>query len=322
MLLVGPAWEQASRRPSGNPRPLPPHPRRARWLEAGRPAMPLTEFQREVLRLIAQHRHPDSYIAGGTPLHRAEASPRFSEDIDIFHDAQESVAIAAETDLRVLGENGYTIERPLVTPSFQRAVVKKGGDALRLEWAVDSAFRFFPVQADPDFGYTLHLADLATNKVLALAGRWEARDFIDTLYLHGHFAPLGLLAWAAAGKDPGLTPAFILAQAARFNRLNAGELAAVVGASGLDLPKMKNDWLHMLESAETAIQALPADEMGCLYLAPGDIVSDPRIEPLAKPHFPSVGGALPHLAHDPLPMPKGETDRAASEAHRRYGKQS
>lgn len=150
--------------------------------------------------------------------------------MDIFHDAQESVALAAETDLQTLRENGYAIERTLITPAFQRATVTKGDEALKMEWAVDSAFRFFPVQPDEDFGYTLHLADLATNKVLALAGRWEARDFVDVLYLHTHYASFGLLAWAAAGKDPGLTPDFILEQAARFNRLNPAELQAVLGS--------------------------------------------------------------------------------------------
>jgi hypothetical protein len=43
----------------------------------------------------------------------------------------------------------------------------------------DSAFRFFKVQADLDMGFVLHPADVATNKVPALAGRFEVRDFVD-----------------------------------------------------------------------------------------------------------------------------------------------
>lgn len=283
--------------------------------------MPLSEFQREVFRLIARHRHPDSYVAGGTPLHRAADSPRFSEHVDIFHHAEESVALAAETDLRLLAEHEYQVERTLITPAFQRAIIRKKEGALRMEWAVDSAFRFFPVLPDDDFGFTLHLADLATNKILALAGRWEARDFIDALYLHSHYAPLGLLAWAAAGKDPGLTPLFILEQAARFNRLNAGELSAVLGAGTLDLPKMKGDWLQALASADSIIRALPSEEMGCLYLAPGDILANPRNDPRARPHFASVGGALPRLAHSSVPLPRIETEQASAEARRNYGKE-
>ncbi|MDQ6621882.1 MAG: nucleotidyl transferase AbiEii/AbiGii toxin family protein [Verrucomicrobiota bacterium] len=282
--------------------------------------MPLTDFQRDVFRLLASHRHPDSYVAGATPLHRQADSPRFSEDIDIFHDAEEAVARAAENDLRVLAENGYQIERTLITPAFQRAGIRKQNEVLKLEWAVDSAFRFFPVQPDDDFGFTLHIADLATNKILALAGRWEARDFIDTLYLHRTYAQLGLLAWAAAGKDPGLTPLFILEQAARFNRLNADELAAVLGSGKLDLPKMKADWLRMLDSAQRIIRSLPTEDMGCFYLGPGNTAVDPGSHPNATRHFASVGGALPHVAHSSVPLPQRQSERAASEARDRYQK--
>ncbi len=280
--------------------------------------MPLTAFQRAVFQLIARHRQPDSYVAGGTPLHRQEDSPRFSEDVDIFHDAQESVALAAETDLQTLRENGYAIERTLITPAFQRATVTKGDEALKMEWAVDSAFRFFPVQPDEDFGYTLHLADLATNKVLALAGRWEARDFVDVLYLDANYAPFGLLAWAAAGKDAGLTPTFILEQAARFNRLNLDELQAILGSGSLDLPQMKSDWLRLLARAEDIVRQLPPEEMGCLYLCAGGMVTDPRQRGGVRPHFGTVGGALPHLAGSPAPLPSPEEGQADSAARRNY----
>lgn len=81
---------------------------------------------------------------------------------------------------------------------------------LKMEWAYDSAFRFFPVQTDDLCGYRLHDADAATNKVLALAGRSEIRDFVDVLHLHDTYLSLGALVWAASGKDPGFTPEFLL----------------------------------------------------------------------------------------------------------------
>ena len=168
--------------------------------------MPLTEFQRAVLRLLAAQRGPESFVAGGTVINAAPDSPRYSDDVDIFHDAEESVAIAAAADTDLLAKAGFGIEWLVHRTGFQRALVSRDGRSLRLEWVLDSAFRFFPVQADAEFGWRLHLADLATNKVLALAGRWEVRDFVDTLYLDESYASLGLLAWAAAGKRPGVDP--------------------------------------------------------------------------------------------------------------------
>ena len=58
-----------------------------------------------------------------------------------------------------------------------------GHSSLKLEWAHDSAFRFFPVEHDAFCGYRLHAADAAVNKMLAMAGRVEVRDFVDVLHL-------------------------------------------------------------------------------------------------------------------------------------------
>src|SRR5262249_5029675 len=56
------------------------------------------------------------------------------------------------------------------------------------------------------FGYVLHLADIATNKALAAAGRREPRDILDLLLIHERYLPLGAVAWAAIAKDSGFTP--------------------------------------------------------------------------------------------------------------------
>jgi hypothetical protein len=42
-----------------------------------------------------------------------------------------------------------------------------------------------------------------TNKLLALVGRVEVRDWIDIIESSERIQPLGYLAWAACGKDPG-----------------------------------------------------------------------------------------------------------------------
>ncbi len=47
--------------------------------------MPISKFQSDVLRLLAAQRSPDSYIAGGIAINRQ--GPRFSADVDIFHDS-------------------------------------------------------------------------------------------------------------------------------------------------------------------------------------------------------------------------------------------
>ena len=60
------------------------------------PAVPLSKIQTDILRLLAAHRDPESYVAGATPLNRN--APRISSDIDVFHDREERVAAAAFED--------------------------------------------------------------------------------------------------------------------------------------------------------------------------------------------------------------------------------
>src|SRR5579863_10580097 len=76
-------------------------------------AVPLFKIQSEVLRLLAAHRDPESYVGGATPLNRD--APRFSLVIDVFHDRQERVVEAALNDAGVLEGAGYKVAwlRPL-----------------------------------------------------------------------------------------------------------------------------------------------------------------------------------------------------------------
>jgi hypothetical protein len=57
------------------------------------PAVPLSRIQTDILRLLAAHRDPESYVAGATPMNRD--APRISSGIDVFHDREERVAAAA-----------------------------------------------------------------------------------------------------------------------------------------------------------------------------------------------------------------------------------
>lgn len=143
--------------------------------------MPLTDSQKGVARLLAAHRNPESYVAGGAVINRGPEGLRVSDDLAIFHDAAASVAAAA--DELALREAGYDVAWTLRREGFAQALVTRGEENLRLDWTTDSAFRFFPTIPDEELGYRLHDADLATNKVLALAGRTEIRAFLDIMLI-------------------------------------------------------------------------------------------------------------------------------------------
>ena len=259
--------------------------------------MPLTAFQSETLRLLAAGRSPESFLAGGTVLNAGLDSPRYSKDLDIFHDVEASVVMSAETDAATLRQAGYAVEWLLRQPLFQRAEVERGGNRLLVEWVFDSAFRFFPVERDEVTGWRLNLHDAATNKLLALMGRGEARDYLDVLFFHQHHLSLGALCWAAAGKDPGVNPFMILQECQRTTHFRPEQFLDLQLAAPLDLPRWKQIWMEASHTAEYLLKRLPAEEVGCLYLdaAGNPLTPDPAAATFARlgRHFGCVRGAWP-----------------------------
>lgn len=144
-------------------------------------------------------------------------------------------------------------------------------------------------------GWRINFWDGATNKILAHFNRHEFRDYFDILYLHEKHLHLGALVWAAAGKDPGLTPEFIIDWLKRSTRYGAEEVAKVNIAGRLDLREMKRVFLLGCEESERLFRDLPVEDLGCLYLGAEDrpVLPDPNAPNFGKlkRHFASPGGA-------------------------------
>lgn len=244
--------------------------------------VPLSDIQAAVLKTIAQNRSLDSYVAGATVIHAASRSPRVSQDVDIFHDDVDRVARSARLDAQSLTAAGFAVEWLEQFPAFFRAVVRRDGQVVELDWAADSAYRFFPLEPDPAFGFRLHPIDAATNKVLALVGRFEIRDLVDCLYLHRSLLSLGALVWAACGKDEGYTPDRILNEAQRRARFHTSELDQLQLVRRPDPVKLRAAWEAAIAKAHRLAAALPPDEIGCLYL---DKMGSPVTPNPRRPEF-------------------------------------
>jgi hypothetical protein len=259
--------------------------------------MPLGEFEMEVLRRLAANRNPGSYVAGATVFLRRPDSQRQSQDIDIFHDSAESLQLAATRDAAVLQAHGYRLEWTESQETLQRVTVTKDGRSTKVDWVFDSPFRFFPTQPDADFGFVLHPLDGATNKLLALAGRGELRDYLDVLFLHQHVLSLGALAWAACGKDSGFTPQFLIEEAQRLAHYPAIRLQSLLLSKPVDLVACKRLWLSAVAAAGDLFLKLPPEEIGCLYLdaAHQAVTPDPSAPGFASltRHYGALHGALP-----------------------------
>jgi len=246
--------------------------------------MALTKLQREICRLLAEHR-----IASGE---------------GVFHDAVEALAATWDADRRVLLEHGFSLQVRRERPTFIETEVTRGDERTILQWVHDSAYRFFPLVEREPFGLTLHPFDLATNKVLALVGRVEVRDFVDVLESSEKIQPLGYLAWAASGKDPGFNPVSILEHAARSVRYSADEVRSLdFGGLPPDAAELGRRWRIYLEEARRVVEALPAETAGRCVLRRDGLLYREATNRLPSDlaegglvfHQGSIRGALPDL---------------------------
>jgi len=236
--------------------------------------MPLTDFQRDICRLIARNRvaSGESYVAGAAALNELTGGPRLSRDLDLFHDTEEALQATWDLDCELLRSAGFGVEIVRERPSFVEASVSRGEEKVLLEWARDSAFRFFPLMEHLDFGLTLHPFDLATNKVLALVGRLEVRDWIDVIHCDEQVQPLGCLAWAASGKDPGFSPAGIIDHAARAHYCAEEIRGASFQGPPPDPAELARRWREIVAAGSELVAVLPVEMAGrCVLTASGKL---------------------------------------------------
>ena len=226
--------------------------------------MPLSKIQSDILRLLSSHRDPESYVGGSTPLNR-DAS-RYSSDIDVFHDRAERVSVAALDDAAALTNAAYRVVWLRQLPLIYSAEIGLGDASTRLEWVVDSDFRFFPTVPDDTFGYMLHPVDLAANKVMAAAGRRELRALVDVVTVHETILPMGAVIWAAVEKSPGFTPEGLIAEIRRNSNYPAAEWRELSSVEPIDPQDITSRLRRALDEAETFVNRMPTAKAGLLFL--------------------------------------------------------
>jgi hypothetical protein len=263
--------------------------------------VPLTPYQQDIAQLLATNRREDSYLAGDAAIHIEPQTLRYSNDLDYFHDSSERVATAFAADRERLLVAGHAVAIAMQLPGYIRATVTRADGGTKIEWAHDSAWRFMPTLRHPVAGFVLHPIDLAINKLLALAGRDEARDYLDILDLDRRTLPLGAQCWAAAGKDPGFTPFALLEILRRRGRYHPQDFARLALAAPVDLHAVKQQWLAALDQADAFVRTRPPSESGCLYYSrrAGQFVAPSPTDADVVPHFGRPGGVLPRILEEP-----------------------
>ena len=168
--------------------------------------MPLDPLHAEVLGIAAALPEARTIaLAGGGAMLAHGIVERTTRDVDLFtdRDAEEAVRVAAALRTALAGA-GKTIEPAGRPPHENRFVVVDGdtGAQVLVEVFPDGGRLRDPVRLE--VGPVLHPDDLAADKVLAMWGRGEPRDFVDVVALLVGRPP-ELLLDLAGRKDAGFT---------------------------------------------------------------------------------------------------------------------
>lgn len=166
----------------------------------------LTHLQKKILLHFSNLPDQEAfYLTGGTALSAFFLKHRRSNDVDFFTNLEQLIQPISQKLGTSLKNEGFGVERLRGLHSFVELSVSSGDESTVIHFASDSAFRFEqPASLEEIPGLKVDsLIDIATNKLLALFGRAELRDFVDIYFiLKEHFDKTDLIE-KSAQKDPG-----------------------------------------------------------------------------------------------------------------------
>lgn len=180
----------------------------------------LSPLQEEIAEIVAGLEEAEDFaLAGGAALIARGDVLRQTRDLDFFGLTAAAVDRLVPAVDRALREAGLTVHHIQVNPGFARLIVESADDRTEVDLAADA--RLFPAEPGRP-APMLSGKELAVDKLLALFGRAEARDFVDLMAVEGRYG-LDRLCKLAAEKDRGFTPAMFAEMLGRFGRLRSEE---------------------------------------------------------------------------------------------------
>jgi hypothetical protein len=180
----------------------------------------LSRLQERVAGIIAGLNEAEGFaLAGGAALILRGVVRRSTRDLDFFGLTTTAVDVLVPAVEDALRAAGLTVEHVQRSPGFARLLVERDGEVTEVDIAADA--RLFPAQPGR-LAPTLSGEELAVDKVLAIFGRAEARDFEDLMALEPRYG-FDRLCELAADKDRGFLPEVLAEMLGHFARLRRDE---------------------------------------------------------------------------------------------------
>jgi hypothetical protein len=158
-------------------------------------------------------------LAGGYAIQAHGFLNRMSADVDLFAEASAESDITQAVDVVITAylREGLQVETELQNASFARLDVRSAAESAKVELGLDWR-KNDPVRLA--VGPVLHADDAVANKICALFGRAEVRDYVDVdaILTSGRYAENELLD-LAVDHDPGFDQSRFAEALAAIDRL-------------------------------------------------------------------------------------------------------
>lgn len=153
----------------------------------------------------------DFYLTGGTALARFYLYHRESIDLDFFTQEQKLDFNDLNTVVNAIGQKmGLKVDQQVLAETFLQYIFKApNGDVLKTDFVKEIPVRFGNIETRGKIRLD-SLENIASNKILAVFGRTEPKDFVDLYFLlkDKGFKLKNLIA-RAKKKDLGLTEFYL-----------------------------------------------------------------------------------------------------------------
>ena len=147
----------------------------------------------------------DYFLTGGGALIGYYGSPRTTKDLDLFTLSKKAFSRANQLVHDVTDQIGATSLALNSSPYFKRFRIERDDEKTLVDIVEDLAPQVFPNKKTDSSGVVLDpLEEIAVNKVCAIVGRSEPRDFFDFHYLVTQGADPAAALASANLKDGGV----------------------------------------------------------------------------------------------------------------------
>lgn len=139
----------------------------------------LYPFQDQVLQIL-DGLETGFYLTGGTAASRGYLHHRFSDDLDLFVNDDERFRLWSQRLVQALvSQETFTVDVLAAEERFTRLNVVQADLILKIDLVNDVPARVGGVSHHPQLGRLDSAENILANKITALTGREEPKDFAD-----------------------------------------------------------------------------------------------------------------------------------------------